>query len=115
MANKALVTWRADARSPMSSAREFAAVDNMGMGVTAEETPGGTLISGSDEQYRALESQGFRVKVLPDTNLLRIGRYTIDVEADAEAPAAERAFSISDAAPDAERRSRPVGHTTWYS
>ena len=44
------------------------------------ETPAGTLVRGTDAQYRALEAQGFRVTVLPETNLLRIGHYVIDVE-----------------------------------
>ena len=65
------------------------------MGVVAEaDTPAGVLVRGTDGQYEALEAAGFRVKLLPDTNLLRIGRYTIDVETDA-VPDVPRELDIS--------------------
>src|SRR4030095_10677189 len=54
-------------------------------GIVAEaDTPAGMLVRGSDDQFEALEAAGYRLKLLPDTNLLVIGRYTIDVEKDAE-------------------------------
>jgi hypothetical protein len=81
MANKALVTWRGGARAAVSPAEQAAAARSFGLSVEAD-TPSGTLVSGSDEQYRSLEAQGFRVKILTDTNLLRIGRYTIDIDID---------------------------------
>jgi Mg-chelatase subunit ChlD len=80
MTNKALITTRGVGRPAGSMVRESATAQSMGMAVEAD-TPNGTLVSGSDEQYRALEAQGFRVKLLTDTNLLRIGRFTIDTEA----------------------------------
>jgi hypothetical protein len=80
MANKALITWRAAARTAGSSAREAAAADAIGLSVESYGS-NRTLVSGSEEQYRELEAQGYRVKILTDTNLLRIGRYTIDTEA----------------------------------
>jgi hypothetical protein len=77
MSNKALITRRPGAAEPsLRSALAAAQAD-----VVAEaETPAGTLVRGTDVQFEALAAAGFRVKVLEDTNLLRIGRYTIDVE-----------------------------------
>lgn len=83
MANKALITVRGATRTPLAGAREFDAASLLGMAVEAE-TSMGTLVRGTEAQYRELETQGFRVKIVTDTNLLRIGRYTIDTEAQAE-------------------------------
>ncbi|HSF50331.1 MAG TPA: hypothetical protein VLA74_06175 [Nitrososphaeraceae archaeon] len=53
----------------------------MKFGFSVEKSsPEGTLISGEKEQFRKLESEGFRVKVLPATNILRVGSYEIDIE-----------------------------------
>jgi hypothetical protein len=79
LAKKALITRR-DARAPISAHEVAAAI---GLFVEAS-TPNGTLVSGSDEQYRAMEARGFRVKVLTDSNILRIGQYTIDTATGSE-------------------------------
>ncbi len=100
MVDKAILTWRGGGRSVRALAQETAAADRVG---AARElaTPTGTIISGSDEQFRELESQGYRVKVLPDTNILRIGRYRIDVERAEPAPEVPRGLSVDrDATPD---------------
>jgi subtilisin family serine protease len=81
MAHKALVTTRGADRLSATPVQEAAAARSLGLRVEAE-TASGLLISGNDALYRALEAQGYRVKILPDTNLLRIGRYTIDTEAE---------------------------------
>jgi len=53
------------------------------MGVAVEhDLSGGSIINlENDEQVDALEANGFRVKVLPNTNILNIGNYQIDIEA----------------------------------
>ena len=50
------------------------------------QLPQGTLVRIDDNQRVSLEEQGYRVKVLPDTNLLKIGSYAIDVEASRTQP-----------------------------
>ncbi len=56
-----------------------AEADGHGIAVEAQ-FPHGTLISGTDKQYAALEDRGYRVKLLPDTNILTVGSYRIDIE-----------------------------------
>ena len=81
MSNKALITRRAGTSADRTLASAIAETPS---GVILEaETPSGALVRGTDVQYEALQAAGFRVKLLPDTNLLHIGRYTIDVETDA--------------------------------
>ena len=83
MSNKALITRRTGATSEPATAAVLSA--EQGRGVVPEaDTPAGVLVRGTDRQFEALEAAGYRVKLLPDTNLLRIGRYTIDVETKAE-------------------------------
>lgn len=84
MTTKALITRRGDAQMRVSPAMDVATAGSMGLSVDAV-TASGTLVRGSEDQFRTLERQGFRVKLLTDTNLLRIGRYTINT--DAAAPA----------------------------
>jgi hypothetical protein len=81
MSNKALITRRPGPAAELSlrSALSAAQADV----VVEAETPAGVLVRGTDAQFEALAAAGFRVKVLEDTHLLRIGRYTIDVEASA--------------------------------
>jgi subtilisin family serine protease len=80
MAEKALVTLR---RRPTDSAAAESAVsvpaDRAGLNVE-QTTPEGVLISGESQQLSALESQGFRVKVLPETNILQVGNYRINID-----------------------------------
>jgi hypothetical protein len=93
MSNKALITLRPGTAPEPARAPELPAVQAMGV-VPEADTPAGMLVRGTDSQFEALEAAGFRVKVLPDTNLLRIGRYTIDVETDAE-PDVPRELDVS--------------------
>ena len=80
MAEKALVTLR---RRPTDSAAAESAVsvpaDRAGLNVE-QTTPEGVLISGESQQLSDLESQGFRVKVLPETNILQVGNYRINID-----------------------------------
>jgi hypothetical protein len=82
MANKALITRRAGERARPITVSALSDIEPSGLTVEAE-TPAGVIVRGTDRQYEALAAAGFRVKLLPDTNLLHIGRYTIDVETDA--------------------------------
>jgi subtilisin family serine protease len=79
MASKALITRRPETIAEPAKASAMSVVQEMGI-ETEAETTAGVLVRGTDSQFEALEAAGFRVKLLPDTNLLRIGRYTIDVE-----------------------------------
>ena len=45
-----------------------------------DQLPQGTLVSGKEENFAELEKQGYRVKLLPDTNILEVGSYRIDIE-----------------------------------
>src|SRR5262245_60245164 len=45
-------------------------------------TPGGAIVAGSRASLDALAATGARVKLLPDTNLIRIYDQAIDIEAD---------------------------------
>jgi subtilisin family serine protease len=84
MAEKALVTLRS---RPTGAATEAAAteaalkVPAARSGCMVEQTtPQGVLVSGESQQLTDLESQGFRVKLLPETNLLQIGNYQINID-----------------------------------
>jgi hypothetical protein len=81
MANKALITRRGTPGGTEDVLRAATTRDAEGAGVQVEhQLPQGTLISGAEDQYAELERQGFRVKLLPDTNILEIGPYRIDTE-----------------------------------
>ena len=82
MSNKVLITRRAGERARPITVSALSDFEPSGLTVEAE-TPAGVIVRGTDRQYEALAAAGFRVKLLPDTNLLHIGRYTIDVDTDA--------------------------------
>ena len=75
MADRAIITARGAAAGPAAGDVEPAGVTVTG------ETGGGTLVEGDRSAIDALERQGFRVKLLRDTNLLRIGDQEIDIDA----------------------------------
>lgn len=80
MTTKAIITRRGIPRSDDVAATESA--DAKDLGLTVEQNlPHGTLIRGDEKQYAALEAQGYRVKLLTDTNILEISSYRIDTEA----------------------------------
>lgn len=80
MATKAILNRRGATRSLAVAAHESAAAEQQGLTVE-HRLPQGTLVSGDETQYAAMEQQGYRVKLLPDTNLIEVGSYRIDVEA----------------------------------
>ncbi len=89
MSTKAVITRRGASGTRAESAE---GVDAARLGFKVEaQLPQGTLISDTGSAGRAvrdagptyaeLEEQGFRVKVLPDTNILEVGTFRIDTEA----------------------------------
>ena len=93
---KALVTRRG-VGSGLPKSLGFNSREAEGSGVRVEEqTSGGTLVSGETSQLEQLENQGFRVKVLPNPDQLRIGDYVINTNANSEAtPELPRAYKLS--------------------
>jgi len=79
MTTKALITRRDISRTEATAALESSEAENLGLTVE-QQLPQGILVSGSEEQYVALESLNYRVKLLPDTNILSVGAYRIDIE-----------------------------------
>lgn len=79
MTTKALITRRDISRTEVTAALESNEAENLGLTVE-QQLPQGILVSGSEEQYTALESLNYRVKLLPDTNFLSVGGYQIDIE-----------------------------------
>ncbi len=80
MTSRALVAKRIPSGVPHDFAREAADVAALGLTVL-HFLPHGLVVEGSSVQYKALGLAGFRVKLFPDTHLLRVGRYTIDITA----------------------------------
>lgn len=79
MSHKALIKRRDVPRTEEAAAVESSEVEKLGLSVE-QRLPHGTLVSGDEKQFAALEAQGFRVKLLPDTNILEVGSYRIDIE-----------------------------------
>lgn len=82
MTTKALVTRRGAAAPEQARATERSAAIGLNM-MVEHELPHASLVRGTPEDLQALEAQGFRVKLLPDTNILQIGQHRIDIEAGA--------------------------------
>jgi Mg-chelatase subunit ChlD len=79
MSDKALITRRGGLQTEAAIGLESIAAE--GLGVTVEgHLPHATLVSGTEKQYAALEAQGFRVKLLTETNILEVGSYRINIE-----------------------------------
>ena len=80
MAEKALVTLRSRPTEAAAAAAAVA-VPAARSGCRVEQTtPQGVLMSGEPHQLSALEGQGFRVKLLPETNILQVGNYRINID-----------------------------------
>lgn len=80
MTTKAIITRRGMRRSNAAAMTESTEARDLGLNVT-HLLPQGTLVVGDERQYAALEARGYRVKLLPDTNILEVGAYRIDTEA----------------------------------
>ncbi|HEX2085500.1 MAG TPA: S8 family serine peptidase [Solirubrobacteraceae bacterium] len=79
MADKALITRRAKATDVAGRGEAIRAeVESAGFEVL-HDVPEGALIRADRRRLRRLEGLGFRVKVLPDTDVLNVGAFRIDV------------------------------------
>ena len=81
MTTKAIIGRRGILRSDAVTASESDEARKLGLTVE-QRLPQGILVQGDEKQYAALEAQGYRLKLLTDTNLLKIGPYRIDTESD---------------------------------
>lgn len=79
MSHKALITRRGAPSAETARATESAEAESAGCKVE-HHLPHGTLVRGKEQDYAKLEKQGYRVKFLPDTNILAVGSYRINVE-----------------------------------
>lgn len=79
MSNKALITRRGVPRTDVAIAAEGREAEDFGCKVEYF-LPHGTLVSGDKKQFESLEAKGYRIKLLPDTNILEVGFYRIDIE-----------------------------------
>lgn len=82
MSDKALITRRGGLHTEAARATDSIEAEGLGLKVE-EQLPHATLVSGTEAQYAALEAQGFRVKLLPETNILEVGSYRINIKAGA--------------------------------
>lgn len=84
MTTKALVTLRKTIDAADSTANVSETVRQRGFTVDHVLNNGSIVELDDDSRIAELEADGFRVKVLPETNLLKIGNYVIDTTAQAE-------------------------------
>jgi subtilisin family serine protease len=80
MTTKALITRRIAAASGRQRAAESAAAGSLQADVE-HVLPHATLVRGEAAQLLALQDQGYRVKLLPDTEILQINGHRIDITA----------------------------------
>lgn len=80
MSSNALIMRRGATRTGAVAAIEEKEARLTGAKVLARLAHG-TLVSGKASQFKKLEKAGFRVTVYQDTNLLKVGDWTIDTEA----------------------------------
>ncbi|MEM9271962.1 MAG: S8 family serine peptidase [Cyanobacteria bacterium P01_F01_bin.143] len=79
MSEKALVTPRGELTLEAFSRNVRTEADNIGVNIE-QQFPQGTLVSAESSQLTDLEARGFRVKTLPETNILHVGSYRINIE-----------------------------------
>jgi subtilisin family serine protease len=83
MAPKALLTPGDTRTAQLTNPRD--ALQALGFEVEFD-TPGGLIVSAPDDVLVDLERSGWRVKRLPDRNLVHIGRYAVDAAGREEPP-----------------------------
>lgn len=88
MTTKALITRRRTTEAADSTADVSQLARASGLTVEQDMSNASIVDLPDDAQVAQLEASGFRVKVLRDTNLLKIGNYEIDTSAATEADAA---------------------------
>ncbi|MDP8957255.1 MAG: S8 family serine peptidase [Actinomycetota bacterium] len=80
MSQKAVISRRG-VPATRDVARLESQAESLGLAVE-QQLPQGVLVSGDEGQLTRLEAEGFRVKMLADTNILEVGSYRIDIEND---------------------------------
>ncbi|MBK9760902.1 MAG: S8 family serine peptidase [Flavobacteriales bacterium] len=78
MTNKAIITRR-DGSAFADNAEAGALMERLGVKKKGSHGAG-MLIEASDKELANLEKAGYRVKLLPETDILRIGNYAIDTD-----------------------------------
>ena len=81
MTSKAMITLRRTPGAEFESRNTGDEARARGFAVEQDLSTGSIVSLQDDAQIGELEASGFRVKVLPDTNLLNIGNYQVDTEA----------------------------------
>jgi hypothetical protein len=94
MTQKALISLRQIPDSEESFTTVGEEVRNLGYTVEAE-TPGISIVDLKNGQLAELEAKGFRVKILPQTNIIEVGEYRINTEAPLLREAAEMSEPLS--------------------
>jgi subtilisin family serine protease len=82
MKEKAIITKKGPQSRDASALSESAVAKDLGL-IVETNLGYGTLVEGESETFQEIENQGYRVKVLTDINLLKIGNFNIDTEAPA--------------------------------
>jgi subtilisin family serine protease len=80
MTDKAIISRKGVARTDAVVSAESADAEKTGLKTEFRLTHG-LLVRGEKKQLTTLEKKGYRVKLLPDTNILEVGSYKIDTEA----------------------------------
>lgn len=79
MSEKALVTPRSP--TPLENFSDLVQTEADDIGITVEQQfSQGTLVNAETSQLNDLEARGFRVKTLPETNILHVGNYRLNIE-----------------------------------
>jgi len=86
----AIVTKRNRTRSALTEAAEAREITRAGLNFL-HMLEQGSIVEGEDKALTALRSSGYRVKIIPDFHLIRIGENVINTLATDEATAEERA------------------------
>jgi subtilisin family serine protease len=79
--DKALISVRQVPRTESATIIERNIVKSLNL-VVDYLLPQGTLVIGNRDDFSKIEQRQFRVKIFPDTNILQIGSYRIDIEGD---------------------------------
>ena len=95
MTTKAIITARPGTRAGIAASGLESDASTAGVEVETV-VPEGAVVKGDTGQLETLESQGYRVKLLPDTGVLDLGTVRIDTEAEAEGPVVPADLELPD-------------------
>jgi subtilisin family serine protease len=85
MSIKAVITKPSKPRNNVELEHESREAEEMGCKVEYN-LPQGLLVSGDKPVFKELEKRGYRVKILPDTNIIDVGSYRINIKAEPKVP-----------------------------